>query len=138
MSNQKIDTYDTHVIRLKNGEDVLEGLEREIKNAGIENGLIINGIGSTTSYHIHVVETQKLPPGNTYFKKDEPFDIVNMQGYIMNGRVHAHISLGDAKSGNQFGGHLEKGCKILTFCIITIIETEKLDDMDDFEIPDSN
>ncbi len=136
MTTKNIDTINTHVIRLKNGEDVLEGLESELKEANIKNGVIISGIGSTTSYHIHVVKSQKLPPGNVYFKKDAPFDIVNMQGYIMDGRVHAHISLGDAKTGKQFGGHLEKGCDILTFCIITVIETEKLDDMDDFKIPE--
>lgn len=133
---KNLEIINTHIIRLENGEDILKGLERELKNANIENGIIVSGIGSTTSYHIHVVESQKLPPGNVYFKKDEPFDIVNMQGYIMDGRVHAHISLGDAETGNQFGGHLEKGCNILTFCVVTIIETEALGDLDDFEIPE--
>jgi len=134
MTIQKVDMLSSYIIRLKNGEDILKGLERKIESANIKNGIIVSGIGSVTSYHIHVVKTKELPPGNIYFKEDEPFDIVNVQGYIMNGRIHAHISFADAESGKQFGGHLEKGCNVLTFCIITIIETEALGDLDDYKI----
>jgi predicted DNA-binding protein with PD1-like motif len=45
-------------------------------------------------------------------------DLVSVQGYILNGRVHAHIALSDENS--VVGGHLEKGTKALTFFIITI------------------
>ena len=120
------------MIKLNSGADVLGGLEAEIKKAGIKNGVILVGIGSTTCYHIHVVKTCNLPPGNVYFKKQEPFDIVNMQGYIFDGRVHGHISLSDAKTGSQFGGHLEPGCSVLTFCVITILETDNVGELDQF------
>lgn len=122
----------TIIIKLNNGVDVLEGLEAEVKKSGIKNGVILGGIGSTTKYHIHVVKTTNLPPGNVYFKKEAPFDIVNMQGYIFDGRVHGHISLSDAQTGAQFGGHLEPGCEVLTFCVITILETDYVGELDQF------
>lgn len=118
------------VIKLENGEDVLRGLEAEVKKAGILNGVILTGVGSTTSYHIHVVGDVKLPVPNLYFKDTGPFDIVNMQGHIIGGRVHAHISLADAIDGTQKGGHLEPGCKVLTFCAITIMETTEVGELD--------
>ena len=133
MIKKDIETKATHIIKLEYGDDLLKGLERELQEAGIENGLIVNGIGSTTSYHIHVVESCNLPPGNVYFKKDDPFDVVNMQGYIMDGEVHAHISFADAEDGSQFGGHLEPGCEVLTFCIITVMETEEVEKLDTYE-----
>ena len=136
MIKQNIETKDTHIIKLEYGEDLLESLEREVENAGIESGIIINGIGSTTSYHIHVVESKNLPPGNVYFKEDAPFDLVNMQGFIMEGKVHAHVSFADAEEGSQIGGHLEPGCEVLTFCIITIVETEGIGKLDTYKKPD--
>ncbi|MFW5787621.1 MAG: PCC domain-containing protein [Halanaerobiales bacterium] len=55
---------------------------------------------------------------------------------MLDGQVHAHISFADAHNGSQFGGHLEPGCSVLTFCIITIVETGPLGDLDSFEIPE--
>lgn len=122
----------TFQFKLTSGLDVLEGLEAELKKAGVKNGVILVGIGSTTSYHIHVVQSCNLPPGNVFFKKDSPFDIVNMQGYIFDGRVHAHISLSDAITGAQFGGHLEVGCSVLTFCVVTVLETDYVGELDKY------
>jgi predicted DNA-binding protein with PD1-like motif len=122
-----------HVIRLGNGADILRGLTEELARRGIANGVIVCGIGSTTSGHIHVVKSTALPPGNVYFRfPDEPFDVVGMQGYVMGGRVHAHISLARATDASQIGGHLEEGCGVLTFCVITVMETEPLGDLDTF------
>ena len=101
MIKKNIEEKGTHIIKLEYGQDILKGLEKELKDAGIENGIIVNGIGSATSYHIHVVESTNLPPGNVYFKKDEALDVVNMQGYIMNGEVHTHISFADAEDGRM-------------------------------------
>lgn len=124
------------VIKLEYGDDVLKGLERELKKAGITKGVILTGIGSSTSYHVHIVASGNMPPGNIYFKDDAPYDIVTMQGFVMNGRVHAHISLSDAVSAAQFGGHLEEGCRVLTFCAITIMETKEIEEIDKFSIPE--
>ena len=45
-------------------------------------------------------------------------DLIAVQGYIFNGRIHAHITLSDENS--VAGGHLEPGTKALTFFILTI------------------
>lgn len=45
-------------------------------------------------------------------------DLVSVQGYILKGKVHAHIALSDENS--MVGGHLESGTKALTFFIITV------------------
>ena len=47
-----------------------------------------------------------------------PADVAGMSGYVMNGRVHAHITL--ATPDKAFGGHLESGNPVLTFAIVTI------------------
>jgi predicted DNA-binding protein with PD1-like motif len=48
-----------------------------------------------------------------------------MNGFVLGGRVHAHITLSDAE--RAVGGHLEEGCQVLAFCLITLIELPELD-----------
>jgi predicted DNA-binding protein with PD1-like motif len=63
-----------------------------------------------------------------------PADLISMNGYIMNGRLHPHITL--ATPQNAFGGHLEPGTKVFTFAIVTVgvlpdeLDLSKLDDKD--------
>ena len=106
------------IIRMGPGKDLLDGLNLAVKEKKIKNAVILAGIGSVTDYHFHVVSDKNLPPAEEFPKASVPMDIVSVQGYILNGRVHAHISLSDANS--MTGGHLEKGTKALTFFIVTI------------------
>jgi hypothetical protein len=48
-----------------------------------------------------------------------PFEILNAGGIIAAGEPHLHITLSSPDSG-AFGGHLEKGCRILYLAEVTI------------------
>jgi predicted DNA-binding protein with PD1-like motif len=50
-----------------------------------------------------------------------PADLIGMNGYIVNGSIHAHVimALGDNKA-TTVSGHLEKGTEVLTFAIVTV------------------
>jgi predicted DNA-binding protein with PD1-like motif len=119
------------IIHMKPGTDMLEGLKKAVKDEKIKNAVILAGIGSVTDYHYHVVSDKNLPPAEEFPKASVPMDLVSVQGYILNGRVHAHIALSDENS--VVGGHLESGTKALTFFIITIgilpdsLDMEKFD-----------
>jgi predicted DNA-binding protein with PD1-like motif len=106
------------IIRMKPGTDMLEGLKTAVKEQKIKNAVILAGIGSVTDYHYHVVSDKNLPPAEEYPQASVPMDLTSVQGYILNGRVHAHITLSDENS--VVGGHLEPGTKALTFFIITV------------------
>ena len=107
------------VVRLKNKTDLLEGLNEAVQKEGIKNGVILHGIGSVISYHIHsVAETTDFPTVNAFAEEEGPFDVLNINGFIFNGRVHAHITLSDLNT--TIGGHLEPGTLAYTFLIITI------------------
>ena len=106
------------IVRMKSGTDLLEGLNKAVSEKGFKNGVILSGIGSVSDYHYHVVSDKNLPPAEEYPKASVPMDIVSMQGYILGGRIHAHIALSDENS--MVGGHLEPGTKALTFFIVAI------------------
>jgi predicted DNA-binding protein with PD1-like motif len=106
------------IIRMRSGTDFLAGLNEAVEKRSIKNAVILAGIGSVTDYHFHVVSDKNLPPAEEFPKASVPKDLISVQGYILNGRVHAHITLSDENS--VIGGHLEPGTKALTFFIITI------------------
>ena len=119
------------IVRMKPGTDMLEGLEKFINEKNVKNAVILTGIGSVTDYHYHVVSDKNLPPAEEDPKASVAMDLIATQGYIMNKRIHAHITLSDENS--VVGGHLEPGTKALTFFILTIgilpddLEIENLD-----------
>ena len=47
-----------------------------------------------------------------------PADIISMNGYVINGRVHPHITM--ARPEGAFGGHLEPGTTVYTFAVVTL------------------
>lgn len=120
------------VVRMKQHTDLLAGLQEAVEMEKIKNAVILSGIGSLTSYHIHVVDNSTFPTENLYFKDSIPVDLTSVNGYIFNGKVHTHINISDENLA--LGGHLEPGTTVFTFAIITIgvfSEEVKLDRFDD-------
>ena len=120
------------VVRIKQGADLLEGLKSAVEKETIKNAVILSGIGSLVSYHIHVVDNNTFPTENIFIKNKTPVDLTSVNGYIFDGRVHAHINISDERLA--LGGHLEPGTEVFTFAIITIgvfNDEVKLDRFDD-------
>jgi uncharacterized protein len=120
------------VIRLKNGEDLLRGLERAVSQESVRNGVFMGAFGSLTSYHVHVVNNTTFPPKNVYMKGRGPYDILSVTGAVIDGRLHPHVTFSDSKKA--LGGHLEEGSLVFTFAVITLgvfedgISLERFDD----------
>jgi predicted DNA-binding protein with PD1-like motif len=122
------------IIRLGTGTDMLDGLNQAVKDQSIENGVFLSGIGSVSAYHVHVVSDQNLPPAQEHPRASVAMDLTSVQGYVLNGRVHAHITLADENS--MIGGHLEKGTRALTFIIVTVgvlPDSLELDHLDKYQ-----
>lgn len=107
------------VVRMKYQTDLLAGLERAVKTNHIRNAVILSGIGSVRGFSIHSVSNRTFPSKNAFVKNPTaPADLVSMNGYVIDGRVHAHVTL--ANADKAFGGHLEAGTEVFTFAIVTI------------------
>lgn len=107
------------LLRFKYRTDLLAGLDSVVKAQNIRNAVILAAAGSVCGYHVHVVSNNVFPSKNIYMKDpDAPADINNMNGYVIDGRVHVHITLADSEK--TFGGHLEKGTEVFTFAIVTL------------------
>ncbi len=107
------------VVRFKFNTDLLEGLRKAVEKEKIGNAVILSGIGSVRGYHVHGVSNREFPSRNFYIKDPTcPADLLSMNGYIINGRVHAHITLGDDEKA--FGGHLEPETHVFAFVVVAI------------------
>lgn len=106
------------LIRLRNKTDVLEGLTRAIEEQGIRNAVIVGGFGSVIRYHFHVVTAQELPTTDEFVKVDKPMDVLDVSGYVIDGRLHPHVTLADEKVA--VGGHLEPDTHVLTFLNVAV------------------
>jgi predicted DNA-binding protein with PD1-like motif len=121
------------IFRFKFQTDLLDGLQRMIKQNHVQNGVILSAFGSVTGYQVHDVSNRTFPSKDTFTADPTmPADIVTMAGFVMNGKLHPHISLATPERG--FGGHLEPGTKVFTFAVVTVgvlpdsLDLTKLDD----------
>jgi uncharacterized protein len=107
------------VLRFKYQADLLVELERFVKYYKIRNAVILSGIGSVRNYHYHMVSNRTFPSKNIFVKDTTaPADIVSMNGYVVDGRVHAHITFADTEK--SFGGHLEPGTHVFAYAAVTL------------------
>ena len=121
------------VLRFKYQADLLAGMEKIVKEQNIRNAVILAGAGSLTGYHFHLVSNRTFPSKNIFIKNPAaPADLVSMNGYIIDGRIHAHMTL--TNEDRAFGGHLESGTTVFTFAIVTVgvfkdgIDLRRIDD----------
>jgi hypothetical protein len=98
-------------VRLDRGDLILESLEAAIKKFGIEDGALLTAVGSVQECTFHGVVSLAEKPEQHYTTIREAAEILNINGIIANGEPHFHMTL--SNTDGAFGGHLEKGCKVL-------------------------
>ena len=107
------------ILRFKFDADLLSGIEKMVKQEKIKHAVILAGAGSVRGYQVHQVSNRTFPSKNMFVKDPTaPADLIAMNGYVIDGKVHAHMTL--ATPDRAFGGHLEPGTSVFTFAIVTI------------------
>ncbi len=121
------------VLRFKFGADLLASFEKMVKQEKIRNAVILSAFGSVRGYQVHQVSNRDFPSKDTFVKDPTaPADLISMNGFIIDGRIHAHMTL--ANPDKAFGGHLEPGTSVFTFAVVAIgvlepgIDLSKVDD----------
>lgn len=107
------------ILRFKYDTDLLAGMEKIVKQQNIRNAVILSAAGSVRGYQVHQVTNRTFPSHDTFEKNPTaPADLIGMNGYVINGKIHAHMTL--ANPEKAFGGHLEPGTSVFTFAIVTV------------------
>ena len=121
------------VIRLKNKANLLDGMDKVVQGAAHPKRR------DPLRRSVHCVATRFIPypiaicpRQDTYCEEsDAAVDLVSMNGYVINGRIHAHMTL--ATPDRVIAGHVEEGNEVYTYAIVTIgvMNGTNLDKIDD-------
>jgi uncharacterized protein len=108
------------ILRLAYGELLLESIQEICRQQRIRDGLILTGFGSLTDIAVSGAVGASFPP-RKFYQRTRPrgVEILAMSGVIANYHVHCHLVLSDRN--NAFGGHLERGCRVLSLAEIALM-----------------
>ena len=106
-------------VRLDRGDLLLETIEDIIHKNAIADGAVLTAAGSLQECTFHRVKTLAEKPEQQFTTVKEPMEILNIDGLIADGEPHLHMTLSGANGA--FGGHLEKGCRVLYRAELTIV-----------------
>jgi predicted DNA-binding protein with PD1-like motif len=102
-----------YTFRLKPGEDLFDSIEAFVREAGIQAGCILSGVGSLTHAKLRLANREYLSDYEGHF------EIVSITGTVSIHGSHLHVSVSD-ENGKTIGGHLESGCTIYTTAEIVL------------------
>jgi predicted DNA-binding protein with PD1-like motif len=120
------------IFRFKYDTDLLPSMEKIVREQKIKNAVILSAIGSVRNYSVHSVAGRTFPSKDVYVKDPTaPANLNGMNGYILNGHIHAHVTLTDGEKA--FGGHLEPGTNVFTFVIVTVGVLDDNEDLSKLE-----
>ena len=105
-------------VRLDRGDLLLETILDTIRKNNIQDGAVLTAAGSLSECTYHRVKSLAEKPEDEFVTVKAPMEILNINGLIAAGEPHLHLTLSADKGA--FGGHLEKGCRVLYRAEITI------------------
>jgi predicted DNA-binding protein with PD1-like motif len=112
------------VLRLDQGDLLLESVNTFIQQEHIQDAYIASAIGTLDYCVLHMVMTTGYPPVEHFERwEDKPLEVSSISGLIANGVPHLHMVVSDHQKA--YSGHVEPGCRILYLAEIVIVELEQ-------------
>jgi len=111
-------------IHLSKGEDILKSITEEVRRQGIKSGIVVSGIGALRKATYHYIGTTEDLPTNMFRTIDKPLEMSSLQGLILEGVPHLHITF--SEESQTYAGHLEEGCEVQYLAEIAILEVKDL------------
>jgi len=113
-------TEEVYRIRLDRNDLILETILEAARKYNIQDGAVVTGLGSVQECTYHGVVSLAPVAEQKFITVKGPTEVLNINGIIAAGEPHLHLTLSNFKGA--FGGHLEKGCKVLYRAELTIVK----------------
>lgn len=112
---------------------LLEGLQEVVRKEGIDTAALTGGIGSLQRVHLHTITTTAVQPVDKYWSFTGAIELGSVQGSVIGGEIHAHVSVFDWDSKSTYIGHLEPGSVVayraeVSLSILEGVRTERYND----------
>lgn len=112
-------------LNLKKGDDLYEGIVQGVKDAGIETGVIVSGIGTLDKFRYHYINDTNDTPTDIIEVIEGPLEVAVFQGIILEGKPHIHI-VASVHGTKNYSGHLHEGSTVLYLAEVAIMECKKI------------
>lgn len=122
------------VIHMRPGNLFLEGIEQELSKNYFKNAVVLSCAATLDIVSCHRVKDTEPKPTNIFFEETGPFEVSSLQGAVIDGKPHFHITVSDGQ--RSFGAHLEHGSRVLYVAEIVVAEIAGLPDL--HRVPDAN
>lgn len=99
------------IIHLKPGDLFLESIESELARNHIRNAVVLSCVATLDVVSYHRVQDTLPIPTNLFYQDSGPFEVSSLQGLLIDGQPHFHITVSDPT--RTFGVHLEHGSRVL-------------------------
>jgi predicted DNA-binding protein with PD1-like motif len=103
---------------------LLEGLQEVVKKEQIDTAAITGGIGSLQRVHLHTITNTSVPVVEKFWNFTGPIELASVQGSVIGGDAHAHITIFDWDSKSTYIGHLEPGSVVAFRAEVSLIVLE--------------
>jgi len=123
----------TILIMFDRDDLLLEGIQEVAEKEGIDTAAITGGIGSLQRVHLHAITTTAVQSLDKYWDFTGPIELASVQGSVIGGDAHAHISVFDWDSKTTYIGHLEPGSIVayraeVSLSVLEGVKTERYTD----------
>ncbi len=107
------------------GEMLLESIQAACADRDVRNGVVVSGIGTLKTCHMHYIEHTDFPPTDRFYRLEKPLELLSVSGIIADGRPHLHIvvSCGDSE---VYAGHLEPESEVAYLAEIAVLKCNDL------------
>ena len=111
----------------------LEGIQEVIRKEKIDTAAITGGIGSFQRVHLHTITTTAVQSIDKYWNFTGAIELASVQGSVIGGDAHAHITVFDWDTKATYIGHLEPGSVVAyrAEASITVLEGVKTETYND-------
>jgi predicted DNA-binding protein with PD1-like motif len=120
MQYKKLTPQQTYLLNVNPNEDILNELQKFIRELGIKSGYIL-GLGAVKSVRLAHYSVTNKKYTERKFKK--PLEITNLFGIITTSKIHLHSSFA-SQTFKCYAGHLVKAI-VAAACEIIVVETRE-------------
>ena len=111
----------------------LEGIEEVVRREQIDTAAITGGIGSLQRVHLHTITTTAVQSLDKYWNFTGAIELASVQGSVIGGDAHVHITVFDWDSKTTYIGHLEPGSVVayraeVSLTVLEGVRTERYTD----------
>jgi predicted DNA-binding protein with PD1-like motif len=112
---------------------LLESLQEVVGKERVDTAAITGGIGSLQRVHLHTITTTVFPAVDKYWNFTGAIELASVQGSVIGGDAHVHITVFDWDSKTTYIGHLEPGSIVayraeISLTVLEGVKTERYTD----------